>query len=141
MHPARQMSRLQALRAAKEELSSQYLRAPRRGAIRAFSAVPADNVQGVGIGEKLVGGRPTGVRAIKLLVRKKLPAAEISPRNLLPATYRGLPVDVDEVGLLHPFTVMAPAAVAAPNPRTRLRPARPGCSIGFADPNNAFTMA
>jgi hypothetical protein len=142
MPPSRRRAlRLQAFRDAKSELSAQYLRAPRRRGIRAISAAPRDNVQGVGIGEKLVAGRPTGVRAIKLLVRTKLPADEISPRNLLPATYRGLPVDVEEVGLLHPFSVTAPKAGVAPNPRSRLRPARPGSSIGFADPNNAFTMA
>ena len=137
----RQPTRLQALRSAKQELSSEYLRPPRPRALRALSTAPRDNVQGVGIGEKIVGGRHTGVRAIKLLVRKKLPASEIAPRHLLPATYRGLPVDVEEVGLLRPFTVMAPPVAAPPNPRTRLRPARPGSSIGFADPNNAFVMA
>ena len=30
---------------------------------------------------------------------------------------------------------------ANPNPKTRLRPAPPGCSIGFKDPSNMFTMA
>src|SRR5260370_30061865 len=28
-----------------------------------------------------------------------------------------------------------------PNPRTQMRPAQLGCSIGFQDPNNQFTMA
>src|SRR5205085_9651524 len=28
-----------------------------------------------------------------------------------------------------------------PNPKTKIRPAQPGCSIGFRDPNNQFIMA
>ncbi len=28
-----------------------------------------------------------------------------------------------------------------PNPRVKIRPAQPGCSVGFRDPNNQFVMA
>ena len=28
-----------------------------------------------------------------------------------------------------------------PNPKTKIRPAQPGCSVGFRDPGNQFIMA
>jgi hypothetical protein len=58
---------------------------------------------------------------------------------VLPKSISGLPVDVDEVGLFRRFAV--PAVAAATDPRTRVRPAQPGCSVGFADPAGKFVMA
>jgi hypothetical protein len=69
-------------------------------------------------------------------------------RYLLPETVDGYPTDVEEVGLFRRLAVRrpprrrkAPAAPAMPDPRVKIRPARPGCSIGFQDPENQFVMA
>ena len=127
-----------AFRAAKEQLSAQYIRPARLTAaqsIRLAGPDPATNVVGVGIGTKVTRGQNTGRRAVKILVRHKLPLDAIEPRFRLPTMINGLPTDVEEVGLIVAFSP------ATPNPRTRIRPARPGCSIGFKDPQNKFKMA
>lgn len=134
------------LQAAKAEWSQRLLMAPlqRTEAFRARAVTsvptPEQNVVGVGIGEKLVGGRPVGVQALKFLVRVKYPNSQMLNKQVLPKQVDGLPVDVEEVGLLRALAGPA-AAGAMPNPRIRCRPAQPGCSIGFQDPNNQFLMA
>jgi hypothetical protein len=138
-------------RAAKREWSDRLLRPSTARAVRALSTVvspqPDRNVLGVGIGEKIVDSKPTGVRAVKFLVRSKFPEEQLENKNRLPKSIDGLPVDVEQVGFLRRFATRAPArprrpaAEAPPNPRVRIRPAQPGCSIGFRDPNNQFVMA
>jgi hypothetical protein len=149
---------MEDLRAVKREWSERLLRPSpviAEGA-RAFAAAatpaPEQNVVGVGIGEKFVAGQPTGVRSLKFLVRRKYAADQISAAQRLPKSVEGLPADVEQVGLLRAFpsrTVRRPRAVEEaeaaagrmPNPRIRRRPARPGCSIGFREPNDHFVMA
>jgi hypothetical protein len=113
---------------ARDELSTQYLVARTETLEEAESRPDSPdlplNVVGVGIGEKLVGGARTGVLAVKILVRKKFPADQIPAEHVLPTTYGGLPIDVDEVGLPR-FASPAPPIA---NPKTKLRPAPPGCS-------------
>ena len=95
-------------------------------------------------GEKISGGRHTGVWAVKFFVRLKYPEAQLESKHRLPKSINGLPVDVEEAGLFRPFAAPAkqPATKAAtPNPRTKIRPAQPGCSVGFQDPTNQSTMA
>jgi hypothetical protein len=127
------------IRAAKQEYSKRLIGRPSIPAARALtSAISPDpdlNLVGVGVGEKTVDGRRTGIMAVKLLVRAKYHESHISEKHVLPKSIDGVPVDVEEVGLFRRF------AAPAINPRTRIRPARPGCSIGFADPNNQFKMA
>jgi len=142
---------LEPLRAAKREWSRRLLipRAVSGAAMRAFTAAvspePLHNVVGVGIGEKVIDGVATGVRALKFLVRVKFPESQMSADHLLPKTVNGLPVDVEEVGLFRRFEKKRKAKAAAvatlPNPRLKIRPAQPGCSIGFRDPGNQFVMA
>src|SRR5262245_44250643 len=73
---------LEPFRAAKKEWSKKLLPPPAAGtAFRALNAVspdPARNVVGVGIGEKLVDGKTTGVRALKFFVRVKFPEDHLS---------------------------------------------------------------
>src|SRR5688572_2143786 len=66
---------MKSLVAAKNSLSKELLK---RSGIQRFSALsaatspaPSDNVVGVGVGEKIVDGRYTGVLCVKLLVRFK----------------------------------------------------------------------
>jgi hypothetical protein len=125
-------------RAAKRDASARYLSAPSEFTARAAmnpspSTKPEQNVVGVGIGEKISNGISTGVLSVKLLVRVKYPEDAIPAEDRLPTTMGGLPVDVEQVGTFRRF--------AMPNPRTRFRPARPGCSVGFEDPQHQFVMA
>lgn len=139
------------LRAAKKEWSQKLLQPVKVEAARALSAAvspaPVRNVVGVGIGEKIVDDKLTGVMAVKFLVRVKYPEDQIDSRHLLPKTVSGLPTDVEEVGLFRRFRAGTAARraprphVGMPNPRLKIRPAQPGCSIGFRDPQNQFVMA
>jgi hypothetical protein len=142
--PPTERTNLKDIRAAKQEWSARLLKRPSIPAVRALTAAitpnPAWNLVGVGVGEKLVDGRRTGIMAVKFLVRAKLNEKHISKKHVLPKSISGLPVDVEEVGLLRRFAA-APAAAPVPNPRTKIRPAQPGCSIGFADPAGQFVMA
>ena len=129
--------------AAKNSLSEELLR---KKGVQRFSAMstatspaPSDNLVGVGIGEKIVDGRHTGVMCIKLLVRFKYGEDQLSSADRLPKTINGLPTDVEQVGTFRKFE--AAPAMTSPNPRTRIRPAPPGCSVGFRDPTNSFVMA
>jgi S1-C subfamily serine protease len=127
------------LRSAKQEWSKRLLGAPRADILRSLAAAtsvaPEQNVVGVGIGEQIVDDKPTGVMAIKFFVRVKYPEHELSKATLLPKSIDGLPVDVEETGLFRKF------APPMPNPKTKIRPAQPGCSVGFEDPNHQFVMA
>ena len=110
----------------------------------AVSPVPTENVVGVGIGEKVTDGKQTGILAIKFLVRMKYSKLDLGTKDVLPKAVDGLPTDVEQVGSFKRFARAAKARkqdVAMPNPRTKIRPAQPGSSIGFRDPNNQFVMA
>ncbi len=152
------IGKISDVREAKNALAQRFIHAPRaEAAIRtpaAFAATaravtapispaPIHNVVGVGVGEKISDGKQTGALAVKLLVRLKYPQSELDSKHLLPRDIDGIPTDVEEVGTFRKFPAVAarrkPAGI--PNPRTKIRPAQPGSSIGFQDPNNQFTMA
>jgi hypothetical protein len=138
---------------AKAELSKRFL----GGGVRALaagrprgaltSARPTQNVVGVGIDEKYVDGVPTGIPAVKFLVRSKLLPSTIPKKDLLPKSAAGFETDVEEVGLIVPQRKTRAAAkavsraAAIPNPQTKIRPAQPGSSVGFREPNDTFIMA
>jgi hypothetical protein len=64
------------------------------------------NVVGLGVGEKLKGGRPTGELALMALVTHKEPDEVLSDTDRVPANFGDIPTDVVEVGY--------PVALAAP---------------------------
>jgi hypothetical protein len=115
----------------------------------AISPVANENVVGVGIGEKKVDGKPAGTHAVKIFVKLKYPESQLDSKTLLPKTINGLPVDVEQSGEFRRFAKKAARASATataaapvmPNPRTKIRPAQPGCSVGFEDPSGQFVMA
>jgi hypothetical protein len=137
--------RLDPLRAAKEAMSRLHLGKALpalRGRIAAGPS-PLHNVVGVGIGERLVAGRPTGTLAIKILVRIKYPDDQLTDGDRLPKEIFGIPIDVEQVGTFQRLGAVAgqPGAVAPPNPRSRLRPLQPGCSVGFVDAAHPVVVA
>ncbi len=77
------------------------------------------NVVGVGIGFKTVGGQVTDKISIKVYVEKKVPQAELAAEVVIPVDYKGVPLDVEEVGIIE-----------AQKFNIRIRPVRPGYSIG-----------
>jgi S1-C subfamily serine protease len=114
------------------------------GFTRAVTPAPQENVVGIGIGEKISDGRHTGIWAVKFFVRLKFPDSALTSRHRLPKAIGGMPVDVEETGLFRRLgSAAARRAVAAatPNPQTKIRPAPPGSSVGFADPSHKFVMA
>ena len=137
-----------SLRAAKQSAAQRLLPSQQVGSFSAFSAStspdPTTNLVGVGIGEQISGGKQTGIMAVKFLVRIKYPYNQIPDSERLPTEVNGQPVDVEQVGtfrrFLPPSSAAAPA-LAMPNPRKKLRPAQPGCSIGYKDPANQIIMA
>src|SRR6267142_1391418 len=132
-----------ALAEAKRDWSHRLLKIETDGnpgtkALGALAAVhPDDNLVGIGTGEKIVQGKPTGVHALKFFVKVKYPLDHIAKRSRLPGQVQGLPVDVEEVGMLvaqrKPHRLLV-QQTDMPDPRVRIRPAQPGCSIGFEDP-------
>jgi hypothetical protein len=98
---------------------------------------------GVGIAEKTVSGKPTGVLALKFFVKTKFPKSAVPARLLLPKRIDGLAVDVEESGAFKAFRRKlgrTSADLSMPNPRERMRPALPGCSIGFRIAGDQFVM-
>ena len=144
------------VRDAKNEWSHRFLTVPatavvaaaggarRAGAhavaVRAAAPRRDANVVGVGVAEKIVGGKPTGVLAVKFFVKTKYPKAAL--RSVLPKTIDGVPTDVEQAGTFRAFArKRAPRPAAAlPNPRLRARPAMPGSSIGFRIAGDQFVM-
>ncbi|MEJ7670485.1 MAG: hypothetical protein WKH97_17525 [Casimicrobiaceae bacterium] len=82
-----------------------------------------------------MNGKHTGIMAVKFLVRIKYPDNQIPPGERLPTEVNGQPVDIEQVGTFRRFMAQMP------NPRKKIRPARPGCSVGFRFPHNQFIMA
>jgi hypothetical protein len=108
-------------------------RAPRRN----------PNVVGVGVAEKMVDGKPTGVLAVKFFVKTKYPKGAVTSGSALPKSIDGLPTDVEQAGTFRSFTRTRRAAAfdaTLPNPRVRMRPALPGSSIGFRIAGDHFVM-
>jgi len=148
---------LSDLRAAKREWSQRLLApsgadvarvaaASVRRVPTAPAATPEQNVVGVGVAEKTVEGQPTGVLCVKFFVRVKFAKGQLSRGEKLPTQIDGIAVDVEQVGVFRKFATRRrrkrkSSSGPIPDPRTRRRPARPGCSVGFRDPADAFVMA
>ena len=113
-----------AKRAAARRLLGQAEPPVRLGPLSA-SLDPRHNVVGVGAGGKITKGRLTGTPCIRLYVERKVERRAVPAGLLLPVTIEGFPTDVVETGRFVALPARLPVA------RRRLRPARPGCSMGF----------
>ena len=54
------------------------------------------NVKAVGVGPKLVNGRPTGVFAVKVYVTRKVHRDQLPDKDRIPPQVDGIPTDVEE---------------------------------------------
>lgn len=79
------------------------------------------NVVACGVGYKVSGEEQTAVPSIVVSVTRKMPRQTLAPEDLVPRTVDDVPTDVIETGLIVPHAI---------NRHARLRPARPGISIG-----------
>ena len=128
------------LLSAKHEAVTQLLGATKTvSRLTAFAASshPDDNVVGIGIGYKITKGKPTTKRCVRIYVDRKIAETAMPKDFVLPPQIKGVATDVIETGRFHRL----PAAV--PTERRRLRPAKPGCSVGFQFTGNQarFVMA
>jgi hypothetical protein len=130
-------AKLRRLLEAKSSAVRTFLaaRAPARRPVVAMvaSGRPEENVVGVGLGRKLVKGRLTARQSVRFYVKRKLGLKALADWMVLPRFVDGIPTDVIETGPLRalPAARAAPAASRTPIERRRMRPARPGCSVGF----------
>lgn len=62
------------------------------------------HVIGCGVGYRRKAGQPTNMLALVVLVDRKIPRHQLSAHDAIPSEIDGIPVDVQEVGLLtaHP---------------------------------------
>jgi hypothetical protein len=56
------------------------------------------NVVGVGVGLRQRGGARTDEVTVVVMVRQKVPRAQLAPADVIPTEIEGVPVDVQEVG-------------------------------------------
>lgn len=120
--------------AAKDTAVEQFLSSTPPGdeyAALTAATDPDRNVVGIGVGRKLRNGRATSTMAIRFYVEHKVPEKSVPKSDAVPDEIDGVPTDVIESGRLF--------AQATPIARTRLRPAKGGCSIGFE--GDGFVMA
>jgi Trypsin len=82
--------------------------------------ISRSNVVAVGVGFKIAGGVQTNEPAIVVSVVKKLPLIQLSESSLVPKTLGGVKTDIVETGKIF----------ALQDPTEKMRPARPGISIG-----------
>lgn len=85
--------------------------------------VTRPNVVGVGVGRKLVRGRETEELSVAVSVIKKLPETSLRREEIIPKEIEGIKTDVIETGVIY-------APLTPIGRRTRMRPAKGGCSIG-----------
>lgn len=105
-------------------LSSELLQAAGTLAQAIHTLMPRRNVVACGVGYKRVGEQSTGMPSIMVSVTEKKPAADLDPADLVPSALGSIPTDVIETG---------PIRALAVDRRSRLRPVRPGISIGHQD--------
>jgi len=110
-----------ALMQARDELEKRLMPKP---SVKAMAAVDDEvfglgNIVGVGIGEKEVGGFPTGQLVVKVLVKEKVKARRLASEALVPESLGGIATDVEASGEIYANMFIA-----------RRRPAPGGVSIG-----------
>ena len=125
---------------AKKEMSKRYLSKATPQAFTTFAAAAplnaAQNIVGVGVGNKITDEGETNQRCIRFYVAQKIHKDSLNAKQMIPPTIDGLPTDVIVSGRFRMFGT-------AENNKLKKRPIQPGTSIGFAfpPPRNNFVMA
>ncbi len=88
------------------------------------------NVVACGLGFKVSRGQQTDELSLVVSVTRKVPAAQLATKDLIPKAFAGLRTDVVETGRIRAFGTLPSAGE---DPRVRRRPAQPGISIGHRD--------
>jgi len=81
---------------SNQPVSTEQIRAVRHA--REKELMSKANVVGVGLGLRQRAGEHTGEPALVVMVSKKVPIEFLSPRDVIPASLDGVPVDVQEIG-------------------------------------------
>jgi hypothetical protein len=106
-------------------------------AAAALKKIP--DVTAVGLGGRERAGRPTGEIVIKVFVKRKKPAAEVPPDQLIPASFEGVPTDVVEMGPMVPHLDEVPGAhhpEDMPGDNTHTNPLEGGMLLGCRAPDH-----
>ena len=126
---------LATLKRAKREAVERFLRPAKRRefvtTLALTSVNPQVNVVGIGIGTKVTDGKATATPCVRLYVERKLSRLHIAKKHLIPAAINGVDTDVVETGLFSILPSLWPVE------QSRLRPAQPGCSVGFQFPDDS----
>lgn len=95
------------------------------------------NVVGVGVGHKTKDGEDAGTEALVVMVSSKMPESMLTKSDMIPKTMNQRPTDVIEVGELFaggarsaPIEEVQPTDLEPFALRERVRPVRPGYSVG-----------
>ncbi len=89
-----------------------------------------DNVVGVGLGYKISNGVQTDTKSVMVLVTEKLPSSMLGTTQALPKTVSKVPTDVVDVGHVFAGGATALETLDAQSLAKRVRPVRPGYSVG-----------
>jgi hypothetical protein len=96
------------------------------------------DVTGVGLGPRVRNGKRTREVAIKVFVKRKKPAAEVPPDELIPTSFEGVPTDVVEMQPLVPCLDPVPGVVHPenmPGDSARADPLKGGVEIAVERPD------
>jgi hypothetical protein len=91
------------------------------------AAAIVENVVGVGVGRKVTRGQTLRDAVLRVYVKRKTHPLLLPEKDRIPAEVEGVPTDVVEVGELRVWWPFPPVF------QRRLRPARPGVSLGHKD--------
>ena len=58
------------------------------------------NVMGVGVGLRMRAGEPTDEVVLVVMVTRKVPRAQLAPEDFVPSEIEGVPVDIQEIGVV-----------------------------------------
>ncbi|PYZ98231.1 hypothetical protein CR205_06450 [Alteribacter lacisalsi] len=94
-----------------------------------------ENVVGVGIGEKVTGGKPAGKAALITYVTKKQDPSALKEEDLVPAFVEGVETDVIEIGQPSAQTEISREMRTLPDNQlsSKIRPVKGGWSVGHPD--------
>ena len=113
-----------------EPLPKKFATATEVGRVTIPGLLRRPDIIGAGIGFKLSQKEVTDEPCIVAFVRRKIPKQLLHPQDFIPPEINGVKTDIVQV---NPRALISGTASVGPPIAIRLRPARPGCSIGHYD--------